>query len=164
MPILIGDTLPDIKLQLMHDNKVISKSTSELFGGKTTALFAVPGAFTPTCSEQHLPGFLNKIFEFRQLGINLIACIAVNDAYVMHAWAKHAGIENEILMLADGSAEFTRAIDLTLDLTAHGMGLRSARYSMFLQNTSVKLLNVEKNGGLNVSKAEVILEQIKTYA
>ena len=158
--IKINDRIPEVKLQTMNGRKVISKVATEIFAGKKTLLFAVPGAFTPTCSEQHLPGYMNCLFDLRKLGVQQVACVSVNDAFVMNAWAKDQNITDEILMLADGSADFAKALGLELDMSKFGFGLRSARYAMLIDDNVVKLLNVEKGGALKVSKAEVILEDL----
>jgi peroxiredoxin (alkyl hydroperoxide reductase subunit C) len=132
-------------------------STDEIFAGKKVVLFAVPGAFTPTCSARHMPGYLENIDALRAKGIDTIACIAVNDVFVMDAWAKELGIDGQITMLADGSGVFARALGLELDLTARGLGLRSQRYAMVVEDKRVTHLAVEPPGGFEVSKAESVL-------
>ncbi|MDH5299806.1 MAG: peroxiredoxin [Gammaproteobacteria bacterium] len=155
--IKVGDSLPSVAVQVMQDGKMLSKDINELLAGKCSVLFGVPGAFTPTCSEKHLPGYLGVLFDFKKAGIEQVACISVNDAYVMLAWAKSQNITNEILMLADGSAEFAHATGLQLDLTKQGFGMRCVRFAMVVQDGVVRLLNVENGGALQVSKAEVVL-------
>jgi peroxiredoxin len=160
--IKLDERIPEIKLQTMNGRKVVSKNATEFFAGKKTLLFAVPGAFTPTCSEQHLPGYMNCLFDLRKAGVEQVACISVNDAFVMNAWAKDQNITDEILMLADGSAEFSKAMGLDLDLSKFGFGIRCSRYAMLIDDNVVKLLKVEKGGALKVSKAEVMLEALAT--
>jgi peroxiredoxin len=118
--------------------------TAEVFGGKKVALFAVPGAFTPTCSKQHLPGYVQKYDELKSKGFDLIACTAVNDVFVLSAWSKDSAADGKVLMLADGSADFAKKIGLDIDLTARGLGVRSKRYSMIVEDGVVKSLNVEE--------------------
>ncbi|MFT5504523.1 MAG: peroxiredoxin, partial [Gammaproteobacteria bacterium] len=127
MSIQVGDKLPSVTLHQMLDNKVTPCPSDELFAGKKVILFALPGAFTPTCSAHHVPGFLVRSDEIFAAGIDQIVCLSVNDAFVMHAWGVSQNVEDKILMVADGSAEFTSAIGLTLDLVAAGMGVRSQR-------------------------------------
>lgn len=159
--IKVGEQLPSVKVQLMEGKKVVSRDVREIFARKRSVLFAVPGAFTPTCSEKHLPGYLSSLYDFKKAGIEQIACVSVNDAFVMAAWAKDQNITNEILMLADGSAEFNRAIGLDMDMSKFGFGMRSMRYAMIIDDNEVKLLNVEKGGGLKVSSAEVVLADLE---
>jgi peroxiredoxin (alkyl hydroperoxide reductase subunit C) len=132
-------------------------STDELFKGKKVILFAVPGAFTPTCSQKHLPGFVQEADALKAKGVDTIACMAVNDAFVMGAWAKDQGVGDKIVMLADGSAMFTKALGLELDLTARGLGIRSQRFALVAENGKVTHLAVEAPGGFDVSRAEAIL-------
>jgi peroxiredoxin (alkyl hydroperoxide reductase subunit C) len=132
-------------------------STGDIFKGKTVVLFAVPGAFTPTCSARHLPGFVENAQAFSDKGVETIACIAVNDAFVMGAWGRDQGTEGKILMLADGSADFAQAMGLELDLTARGMGVRSQRYALVAENGVVTFLGVEEGGAFEASKAETVL-------
>jgi len=167
--IKVGDKLPAGTLQEYMEvegegcsigpNPVdIAKSTA----GKTIALFALPGAFTPTCSAKHVPGFVDKVAEFKAAGVDEIWCVSVNDAFVMGAWARDQKTAGKVRMLADGSADFAKATGLTLDLTARGMGLRSNRYSMLVQDGVVKSLNVEAPGKFEVSDAETLLDQAKS--
>jgi peroxiredoxin len=134
--------------------------TAEVFGGKTVALFAVPGAFTPTCSARHLPSFRERAGELKAKGVDLIACTAVNDHFVMGAWAKEQGVSDDIVMLADGSGEFARALGLDADFSKFGMGPRSKRYSMLVKDGVVRELNVEEGGEYKVSSAEHLLGQL----
>ncbi|MFW6027683.1 MAG: peroxiredoxin [bacterium] len=160
MTIEVGDKLPEVTLMKATPEGPAKTTTSEVFGGKTVALFAVPGAFTPTCSEQHLPGFVASAGELRSKGVDEIACIAVNDAFVMGAWGKAQGAEGKVTMLADGNGEFTRALGLELDAAGFGMGTRSRRYSMLVEDGVVKQLNLEEGPGLEVSSAEKMLSAL----
>jgi peroxiredoxin len=135
-------------------------TTDDVFKGKTVALFAVPGAFTPTCSAKHLPGFKEKVAEFRAKGVDAIACVSVNDAFVMGAWGKDQKVGDDILMLADGNGEFAEAVGLVMDGTGFGMGKRIQRFSMVIDNGVVKSLNVEEPGKFEVSSAEYLLGQM----
>ncbi len=160
MAIKVGDRLPDAAFGTMTADGPSKATTQEIFGGKTVALFAVPGAFTPTCSAKHLPGFKANTAALKAKGVDKIACVSVNDPFVMGAWGRDQGAGEDILMLADGNGDFTRAIGLTLDATGFGMGERSQRYSMLVEDGVVKQLNVEKGGAFEVSSAEHMLEQI----
>ena len=160
MTIKVGDKLPQATFTVMGPDGPKPMSSDELFGGKTVALFAVPGAFTPTCSAKHLPGFKQKAAEFRAKGIDAIACVSVNDVFVMNAWGKDQGVGEDVLMLADGNGDFTKAIGLELDGSRFGMGPRSQRYSMIVKDGVVKELNVEQGGEFRVSSAEYMLEQL----
>ncbi len=152
-----GDAIPTMKLTAATADGPKEVSTDEVFAGKKVVLFAVPGAFTPTCSARHMPGYLQNIDALRAKGVDTIACIAVNDVFVMGAWAKELGIDGEITMLADGSAAFTEALGLELDLVARGLGMRSQRYAMVVEDGRVTHLAVEPPGGFEVSKAESVL-------
>ncbi|VFR38482.1 Peroxiredoxin [plant metagenome] len=132
---------------------------SDLTRGKKIALFAVPGAFTPTCSAKHLPGFVQKADALRQAGVDEIWCVSVNDAFVMGAWGREQGVAGKVRMLADGSADWTRAMGLELDLTARGMGVRSQRYSALIEDGVIKALNVEQAGKFEVSDVDTLLRQ-----
>jgi glutaredoxin/glutathione-dependent peroxiredoxin len=160
MTIAIGDKLPQVEFLTMTGDGQQKVSTDVIFAGRKVVLFAVPGAFTPTCSMNHLPGYLSNIDAIKAKGVDTIACVTVNDIHVVDAWAKHAGVDGKILMLADGNGEFARAVGLNRDFTASGMGERSKRYSMIVDNSVVKTLNVEDKPGVNVSGAETILEQL----
>lgn len=160
MTIKIGDRLPDVKLRGMKDGKPSDISTGELTRGRKVALFAVPGAFTPTCSVKHLPGYKQKAAELRAKGVDAIACVSVNDVFVMNAWGKDQQVGDDVIMLADGNAEFTRAVGLELDGSGFGMGQRSQRYSMILDDGVVKALNVEQGGEFKVSAADYMLGQL----
>ncbi len=129
--------------------------------GKTIAIFGLPGAFTPTCSAKHAPGYIDQVEAFKAAGVNEIWCISVNDAFVMGAWGRELKAAGKVRMMADGSADFAKATGLTLDLTAKGLGLRSDRYSMLVKDGQVVALNVEGGGGYKVSDAETLLAQAK---
>jgi len=158
MAIKVGDKVPAAKLQIKTKDGVQTKTTDELFGGKKVVLFALPGAFTPTCSAKHLPGFVNNFQAIKAKGVDAIACLSVNDAFVMDAWGKDQNVEDKVMMLADGNGDFTKAVGLTMDGTGYGMGLRSQRYAMVIDNGVVKTLNVEAPGAFEVSSAESVLK------
>ena len=155
--IKVGDKLPSAEFSSMTADGVQKLSTDVVFKGRKVALLAVPGAFTPTCSATHLPGYVENAAALKAKGIDTIACIAVNDAHVMNAWAKATGADGKILMLSDGNGDFTRAIGLEVDLTAFGMGKRSRRYSMIVDDGVVKSLHVEEKSGVNVSGADTMV-------
>ena len=155
--IAVGDKLPSIKLQTKTADGVGSVDTGEVFAGKKAVLFAVPGAFTPTCSDDHLPGFLVHSDELKAKGIELVACTAVNDAHVMGAWSKARSAGDQVLMLADGNGELARALGLDFDLTRAGMGTRSRRYAMVLEDGVVRYLGVEQAPGVTVSGVQAVL-------
>lgn len=156
----IGDAIPSMTLTAATPDGPKEVSTDEVFGGKKVVLFAVPGAFTPTCSMRHLPGFLENMDTLRARGVDSVACIAVNDPFVMQAWAKDQGVDGRITMLADGAGAFTKAMGLELDLTARGLGVRSQRYAMVAEDGRVTHLGVEAPGGFEVSTAESVLAQL----
>ncbi len=160
MTIKVGDKIPSMKLMKATAEGPKETSTDEIFGGKKVVLFAVPGAFTPTCSAKHLPGFVQNADAFKAKGVDTVACISVNDAFVMGAWGKDQGTEGKVEMLADGAAQFAKAIGLELDLNARGMGWRSQRYALVAEDGKVTHLGVEAPGGFEVSKAEAILEAV----
>jgi len=160
MTIAVGDKIPSAKLKTMTAEGPKDISTDEIFGGKKVVLFAVPGAFTPTCSAKHLPGFVDKAAQIKGKGVDTIACLAVNDAFVMGAWGKAQNTDGKVLMLADGAAAFTKQLGLDLDLSAPGMGVRSKRYAMVVDNGVVKALNVEAPGAFEVSSADAILRAL----
>ena len=157
MTISVGDKLPDAMFKVMGGSGPEDVSVSDFFSGKKVALFSVPGAFTPTCHNDHVPGYLAKMDELKAKGIDEVACLAVNDVFVMGAWAKATGADGKIVFLADGNGEFAKAIGLDLDLTGGGLGLRSQRFAMVVEDGVVKVLNVEKDTGLDVSSAEKLL-------
>ena len=167
--IQVGDTLPHTTL--MEYSEVEGEGCSigpnavdvaKAAAGKTIALFALPGAFTPTCSAKHVPGYVENFEAFKAAGVDEIWCLSVNDAFVMGAWARDQKVGNKVRMLADGSADFTKATGLTLDLTARGMGLRSNRYSMLIKDGKVAALNIEGPGKFEVSDASTLLNQALT--
>lgn len=159
MTISVGDKLPDVKLVKATEQGPEQVSSADYFKGKKVALFSVPGAFTPTCSAKHLPGFVEKADELKAKGIDEIAATAVNDAFVMGAWNKAAGSEN-ITMLADGNGDFAEALGLTMDGSGFGLGKRGQRWSAIVEDGVVKELNVEAPGDFNVSSAEHMLGQL----
>ena len=152
-----GDALPSMKLMTATADGPREISTDDLFGGKKVVLFAVPGAFTPTCSAKHLPGFIEHEAALRAKGIDTIVCLSVNDVFVMDAWAKSANAGPGIVMLADGSALFTKALGLELDLVARGLGIRAQRFALVADDMKVTHLAVEKPGDFDVSRAEAVL-------
>lgn len=159
MTIKVGDSIPSVTLMQMKDGPK-PVSTDDLFKGRKVALFALPGAFTPTCSAKHLPGFIQKADALKGKGIDAIACLSVNDAFVMGAWGDAQGAGDTVMMLADGNGDFTRAVGLEMDGSKFGMGKRSQRYSMIVDNGVVTELNVEAPGEFKVSSAEHLLEQL----
>ena len=160
MTIKVGDAIPSMKLMMATPDGPKETSTDEIFKGKKVVLFAVPGAFTPTCSNKHLPGFVENADALKAKGVDTIACIAVNDAFVMGAWGKEQGCSSKVLMLADGSGAFAKAIGLELDLVGRGMGVRSQRYALVAQDGKVTYLGIEQPGGFEVSTAEAILSHL----
>lgn len=143
MTIKVGDKLPDTGFMVMTTGGPDKKSTADVFAGKKVALFAVPGAYTPTCQQQHVPGFLSRVDELKGKGIDTIACTAVNDIFVLTQFAKDTGAAGKILMLADGNGAFAKALGLDIDLSGFGLGLRSKRYAMLVDDGVVKVLNIE---------------------
>jgi peroxiredoxin len=143
MTIKVGDKLPDTGFMVMTADGPAKKSTADIFGGKKVALFAIPGAYTPTCQQQHVPGFVARFAELKGKGIDAIACTAVNDIFVLTQFGKDTGSEGKILMLADGNGDFAKQIGLDIDLSGFGLGLRSKRYAMLVDDGVVKVLNVE---------------------
>jgi glutaredoxin/glutathione-dependent peroxiredoxin len=161
MTINVGDKIPSVTLKQLTPEGVKEVTTDEIFGGKKVVLFAVPGAFTPACSQRHLPGFVERAADIKAKGVDEIACVAVNDAFVMGAWGRDQKTEGKVRMLADGSGDFVRALGLELDLSKMGLGIRSQRYSMLVDNGVVKSLNIEKQPGqVDVSGAEAMLRAL----
>lgn len=158
MTIAVGDTLPEATLAVF-DGGIKTVTSTDVLGRGKVVLFAVPGAFTPTCSNKHLPGFTQHMEDFRERGIT-VACMSVNDAFVMHAWGESQGVPSDLLMLADGNASFTRALGLELDGTKNGMGIRAKRFALYAEDGVVKILQVEAPGEFRVSTAEAMLEAI----
>ena len=159
MTIQVGDRLPDVTFMTMTADGPAPISTADAFGGKRVALFAVPGAFTPTCSAKHLPGFVEKSAELKAKGVDAIACTSVNDVFVMGAWGEDQNA-GDILMLADGNGDFATAIDLVLDGSAFGMGKRSQRYAMVVNDGVVEHLFVDEAGGFEISSADHVLANL----
>ena len=159
MTISVGDKLPEVTLVKATDEGPEQVSSAEYFAGKKVALFSVPGAFTPTCSARHLPGYVEKADDLKAKGVDEIACTAVNDAFVLGAW-KGANDANEVTMLADGNGDFAEAVGLTMDGSGFGMGKRGQRWSAIVEDGVVKELNVEAPGDFSVSSAEHLLGQL----
>ena len=159
MAIKVGDRIPSVKLKTMTKDGMKEMTTDEIFKGKVV-LFALPGAFTPTCSAKHLPGFIGKAGDIRAKGVDKIACLSVNDAFVMNAWGKDQNVGENVLMLADGNADFTKAVGLEMDGSGFGMGLRSKRYAMVVENGVVKHLAVEAPGQFEVSSADAVMKAL----
>lgn len=158
--ISVGDRLPEASFKTMDADGVKTVTTAEVFGGRKVVLFAVPGAFTPTCSNNHLPGYLENRDAILARGVDTIAVVAVNDVHVMNAWARFTGGEGKILFLADGNGDFVKALGLDVDFSASGMGLRSKRFAMIVEDGRVAALNVESKPGVDASSAAKILEQL----
>lgn len=160
MTIEVGDTIPDIQIMTTKGGKPTHVQSREVLGSGKVILFGVPGAFTPTCSDYHLPSYVIRRQELAAKGVDAVACISVNDPFVMDAWRDSQNVEDSVLMLADGNGEFTAAIGLEMDGTGFGLGCRSQRYAMVLQDGVVTVLHIEPGGGLTVSAADAILEVI----
>jgi len=160
MTIKVGDKLPNVKFTQATAEGPKPVTTDDIFKGKKVALFALPGAFTPTCSAKHLPGFKQQAGAIKAKGVDTIACLSVNDAFVMRAWAEDQAVGDDIVMLADGNAAFTDAIGLAMDGSGFGMGKRSQRYSMIVDDGVVKELNVEEGGEFRVSSADYMMAQL----
>ena len=160
MTIKVGDRVPSASLKHMTADGMQTITTDQLFKGKKVVLFALPGAFTPTCSAKHLPGFVQNADTIKGKGVDTIACLSVNDAFVMNAWGKDQKVGDKVMMLADGNGEFSKAVGLTMDGTGYGMGQRSQRYAMVVQDGVVRALNVEAPGAFEVSSAESILKAL----
>ena len=160
MAIKVGDKIPSATLKVPGADGIKDVTTDELFRGKRVVLFAVPGAFTPTCSAKHLPGFVQNADAIRQKGVDSIVCLAVNDAFVMGAWGKDQKVGDKVVMAADGNGDFTRALGLELDGTRFGMGSRSQRFAIVAQDGVVKALHVEAPGKFEVSSAEAVLKAL----
>ncbi len=160
MTIKVGDRIPSATLMEMKDGAPRPVKTDELFAGKKVVLFALPGAFTPTCSAKHLPGFVQHADELKSRGVDAIACVSVNDAFVMGAWGSSQGVGEKVMMLADGNGDFAKSLGLQMDATKYGMGTRSQRYAMLVEDGVVKQLHVEEPGAFSVSSAEHMLKQL----
>jgi peroxiredoxin len=161
MTIKVGDKIPDATLVKVTEAGPAPISTADLFGGRTVALFSVPGAFTPTCSAKHLPGFVSNAEAIKKHGVDEIVCLSVNDAFVMGAWGKSANVDDKVTMVADGSAVFTTLLGLTMDASKFGMGIRGQRFSMLVKDGVVTQLNIEDPGAFAVSSAEHMMGQLK---
>ncbi|MFN4025118.1 MAG: peroxiredoxin [Hyphomonas sp.] len=160
MTIKVGDKLPEATFMEMTGDGPKPVSSAEVFGGRTVALFAVPGAYTPTCSARHLPGYVDKAGDFKSKGVDEIVCTSVNDVFVMGAWGKSSNTDGTVRMLADGNGAFAKALGLELDASGFGMGKRSQRYSMLVKDGVVAELNVEQGGEFKVSSADYLLGQL----
>ena len=157
MAVQVGDSIPDVTLKIMGENGPEDISTADVFSGKKVVMFAVPGAFTPTCSNAHLPGFVANADKIKEKGVDTIVCISVNDAFVMDAWGK-AGNAEEIMMVGDGNCELEKALGVTMDGSGFGLGTRSMRYSLVAEDGKITTLNLEQGGAYEVSSADAILE------
>ena len=160
MTIKVGDRMPDGTLTQVTKDGPQKIAAADFFKGKKVVLFSVPGAFTPTCDAKHLPGFVEKSAELRAKGVDIVACIAVNDAFVLKAWGKSQNAEGKVEMLADGNGDYTRALGLDFDASGFGMGTRGQRFSLLIDDGVVKQLNVEAKGEFRVSSAEYVLGQL----
>ena len=160
MAVKEGDKVPSAKLKVKTSEGIKDVNTDEYFKGKKVVLFALPGAFTPTCSAKHVPGFVQNYDQLKQKGVDKIACVSVNDAFVMEAWGRDQKCDSKVDMLADGNADFTKAMGLELDARGNGMGIRSRRYAMVVDDGVIKKLNVEEPGAFNVSSADYLLERL----
>lgn len=160
MTIKVGDKLPEATFNTMSAEGPKPMTTDQVFAGKKVALFAVPGAYTPTCSKSHMPGFLQSFDTFKGKGVDVVACTAVNDIFVLSQWAKDQGADGKIMMLADGSGDFAKKIGLELDLTARGMGVRSRRYAMLVNDGKVEALNLEEGAQVDKSSAETLISML----
>ena len=160
MTIKVGDKIPSATLHVMGQDGPEAVTTDELFRGKKVVLFALPGAFTPTCSARHLPGYVEKAEEFKGKGVDSIVCLSVNDAFVMGAWGKDQQVGDKVQMVADGSGQLTESMGLTFDLSDKGLGKRSQRYAMLVDDGVVKVLNIEDAGAFEVSGADTMLKAV----
>ncbi len=160
MSIQAGEKMPEGRFTVMNSDGPGSISTKDFFGGKKVVLFSVPGAFTPTCSKDHLPGFIDNVDALKAKGVDTIACLAVNDVFVMDAWSKHAGAEGKVTMLADGSGDYSKALGLELDLVERGLGMRGQRFALVVEDGTATQVFVESGGEFKVSSAENILANL----
>ncbi|RDD63539.1 peroxiredoxin [Ferruginivarius sediminum] len=159
--IKVGDKIPSATLRRMNDSGIEEVQTSDYFAGRKIAMIGVPGAFTPTCSQQHLPGYIQKAADFKGKGVDEIACLSVNDPFVMQEWGKASGAEGKVTLLADGNGEFTKAMGLEFDGSGAGLGTRSKRFAMIVEDGVVKSLHVEDSpGALQVTGAEKLIEEV----
>src|SRR6185437_16210349 len=160
MAIKVGDRMPSGTLKMMTKDGPKEVSSEDLFKGKKVVLFSVPGAFTPTCDAKHLPGFVQLADQIRAKGVDTIACMAVNDVFVMNAWGKHSGVADKIVMLADGNGHYAKALGLELDASGYGMGTRGQRFAIIVKDGVAEHVNVEAPGQFKVSAAEHVLSQL----
>jgi glutaredoxin/glutathione-dependent peroxiredoxin len=160
MAIKVGDKIPSVTLRYLTSDGMQSVSSEEFFTGKKVAVFGLPGAYTRTCSSRHLPGYVTNAEALKKKGIDAVACVSCNDAFVMDAWGKEHDAPGKVVMIGDGSAELTEALGLSVDRTSAGMGIRSQRYSMIVDNGVVTALNIEPSGEYGVSSAEAMLEKL----
>lgn len=160
MAVAVGDRVPDVEVQVMGEEGPVTVRTGELLGSGKVVLFAVPGAFTPGCSRIHLPGFVAQASDLAAKGVDKVACVAVNDPWVMQAWGESQGVGDKIVMIADGAARFTEAMGLAGDLTAAGLGIRSQRYAAVLEDGVIRNLDVEPQRGVDVSSCEAVLTRL----
>lgn len=160
MTISVGDKIPSVTLHVMKESGPEAISTDDIFSGKKVALFGLPGAFTPTCSAKHVPGFVANADALAEKGVESIVCVSVNDAFVMGAWGKDQGVGDKVMMVADGSADLARATGLELDLTDRGFGMRCCRFSMVVNDGTVESLNLESEGGYEATSAEHMLANL----
>jgi glutaredoxin/glutathione-dependent peroxiredoxin len=160
MPVKVGDKLPSVKLKTITKDGIKDITTDEIFKGKRVVVFALPGAFTPTCSAKHLPGFVEKAAAIKAKGVDTIACLSVNDAFVMGAWGKDQKVDDKVMMLADGNGDFTKAVDLVMDGTGFGLGHRSRRYAMIAKDGVVTHIAVEDPGKFEVSSADAVMKAL----
>ena len=161
MSIKVGDKIPSVTLMTMTEKGPAPVTTDELFGNKKVVLFALPGAFTPTCSARHLPGYVDHAEDFSKKGVDSVVCVSVNDAFVMGAWGKAQNADGKVKLLADGNGELTKKIGLEMDGSKFGMGIRSQRFSMLVKDGVVTHLNIEEPGAFAVSSAEHLMDQLK---
>ena len=160
MSIKAGDRMPEGKFKVMTESGPKDLTTAELFNGKKVVLFSVPGAFTPTCDAKHLPGFVQQADALRAKGIDIIACMAVNDVFVMNAWGKASNVGGKVMMLADGNGDYSRALGLEMDGKGFGMGMRGQRFAVVVENGVARHVNVEAPGQFKVSAADYVLQQL----
>ena len=160
MAIQTGDAIPSVKVMQASAEGPKEVDTAALLGGGTVVLFGVPGAFTPTCSARHLPGFVQQAEALKAKGVATVACVAVNDAFVMQAWARDQGVEDKVVMLADGGAAFTKALGLEQDLTARGLGIRAQRFALLAKDGRATYVGVEEPGAFDVSSAEAVMAKL----
>jgi len=160
MPIQTGDAIPSVKIMQATAEGPKEVDTAALLGTGTAVLFGVPGAFTPTCSARHMPGYVEQAAALRAKGVGTVACVAVNDAFVMNAWGKDQGVTDEVVLLADGAAAFTKALGLDVDLSARGMGVRSQRFALIAKDGKVTHIGVEQPGSFEVSGADAVMARL----